>query len=44
MPIARFPSFVFDCPDAADLARFYGELLGWRAEVALAEGLDRMLG
>ena len=31
MPIARFPSFVFDCPDAAALAGFYAALLGWTA-------------
>lgn len=24
--------FVLDCPDAAGLARFYAELLGWRRE------------
>ncbi|TDQ04172.1 hypothetical protein EV186_101114 [Labedaea rhizosphaerae] len=29
MAIARYPSFVIDCPDAAALAKFYGELLGW---------------
>lgn len=29
MAIARFPSFVLDCPDAALLARFYGALLDW---------------
>ena len=29
MAIARFPSFVIDCPDADQLARFYAELLGW---------------
>lgn len=30
MAIARFPSFVLDCPDPARLAEFYGALLGWR--------------
>jgi predicted enzyme related to lactoylglutathione lyase len=29
MAIARYPSFVIDCPDAAVLARFYGTLLDW---------------
>jgi catechol 2,3-dioxygenase-like lactoylglutathione lyase family enzyme len=29
MAIAKEPSFVFDCPDPSDLARFYGALLGW---------------
>lgn len=29
MAIARFPSFVIDCPDPAALASFYGALLGW---------------
>jgi predicted enzyme related to lactoylglutathione lyase len=32
MAIAHSPSFVFDCPDAPALARFYAELLGWQAE------------
>lgn len=32
MSIARFPTFVLDCPDAAGLARFYAELLGWETE------------
>ncbi|GIJ46710.1 glyoxalase [Virgisporangium aliadipatigenens] len=32
MAIARFPSFVIDCPDPAALARFYGELLDWKVE------------
>jgi catechol 2,3-dioxygenase-like lactoylglutathione lyase family enzyme len=30
MAIARNPSFVFDCPDAAALADFYAALLGWQ--------------
>ncbi|WP_459983833.1 VOC family protein [Nocardioides sp. AN3] len=30
MAIARYPSFVYDCPDAGRLARFYGALLGWQ--------------
>jgi predicted enzyme related to lactoylglutathione lyase len=29
MAIARFPTFVYDCPDAAALAAFYAGLLGW---------------
>ena len=29
MAIARFPSFVLDCPDPSELARFYGALLDW---------------
>jgi hypothetical protein len=29
MAIARYPSFVYDCPDARALARFYATLLGW---------------
>ncbi|QWF21365.1 VOC family protein [Nocardioides sp. LMS-CY] len=29
MAIARFPTFVYDCPDAGRLARFYATLLGW---------------
>ena len=29
MAIARSPSVVIDCPDAAALARFYGALLDW---------------
>lgn len=33
MAIARYPSVVFDCPDAAALARFYGEVLDWPVSV-----------
>jgi hypothetical protein len=29
MAIARYPSFVIDCPDAGVLAGFYAALLGW---------------
>ncbi len=29
MAIARFPTFVYDCPDAAALASFYAALLDW---------------
>ena len=31
MAIARYPTFVYDCPDAGALARFYAALLGWEA-------------
>jgi hypothetical protein len=34
MAIARFPSFVIDCPDPAVLATFYGEMLDWKVEVS----------
>jgi predicted enzyme related to lactoylglutathione lyase len=34
MAIARFPSFVIDCPDPGALASFYGALLGWKVEVS----------
>jgi hypothetical protein len=33
MAIARFPSFVIDCPDAGALAAFYGRLLDWEPKV-----------
>lgn len=29
MAIARYPSIVIDCPDARELATFYGALLDW---------------
>ncbi|HEY3883300.1 MAG TPA: VOC family protein [Trebonia sp.] len=32
MAIARFPSVVLDCPDAAALAAFYAALLDWKIE------------
>ena len=32
MAIARFPSFVIDCPDAGALATFYGTVLDWKVE------------
>jgi predicted enzyme related to lactoylglutathione lyase len=32
MAIAKYPSFVLDCPDPGALARFYGELLGWQVK------------
>jgi predicted enzyme related to lactoylglutathione lyase len=34
MAIARFPSVVLDCPDAAQLARFYGSLLDWEVSAS----------
>jgi hypothetical protein len=36
MAIARYPSFVLDCPDATELATFYGTLLDW--PVTTSEG------
>lgn len=33
MAIARFPSFVLDCPDPGALAHFYGALLEWEVKV-----------
>ena len=33
MAIARVISFVLDCADPGDLARFYGALLGWEPRV-----------
>lgn len=34
MAIARYPSVVLDCPDAAALASFYGTLLDWKVTEA----------
>ena len=34
MAIARFPSFVIDCPDPGALATFYGTLLDWKVDVS----------
>ena len=34
MAIARFPSFVLDCPDPTPIATFYGALLGWEVKVS----------
>ena len=34
MAIARYPSIVIDCPDAAALATFYGTLLDWKVELS----------
>jgi predicted enzyme related to lactoylglutathione lyase len=33
MAIARFASFVLDCPDPGALATFYSGLLDWKADV-----------
>jgi hypothetical protein len=33
MAIARFPSYVLDCPDAAALGTFYGTMLDWKVEL-----------
>jgi hypothetical protein len=33
MAIARYPSFVIDCPDHAALATFYSSLLDWTPEI-----------
>lgn len=37
MAIARYPSFVIDCPDPPALAGFYGEILGWEVQGATGE-------
>ncbi|MGO4363274.1 VOC family protein [Terrabacter sp. RAF57] len=34
MAIARYPSFVIDCPDAEALATFYATLLGWTVKAS----------
>ena len=34
MAIARFPSFVIDCPDPVASANFYGALLDWKVEAS----------
>ncbi|HET8959368.1 VOC family protein [Nocardioides sp.] len=34
MAIARFPSFVIDCPDPGALATFYGGLLDWKVDIS----------
>jgi predicted enzyme related to lactoylglutathione lyase len=39
MAIARFPSIVIDCPDAAASAAFYATMLDWKTEVQ-AEWVD----
>jgi len=47
MAIARFPTFVIDCPDADALATFYASLLDWHVkaeeewvEIRPADGSD----
>jgi predicted enzyme related to lactoylglutathione lyase len=37
MAIARYPSFVIDCPDPVALAAFYGALLDWKVEESSAD-------
>ena len=32
MAIARFPTFVIDCPDPVALSDFYAALLGWEVQ------------
>ncbi|GAB3887573.1 VOC family protein [Terrabacter terrigena] len=34
MAIARYPSFVIDCPDAGALATFYGTMLDWTVKAS----------
>lgn len=34
MALARFPSFVIDCPDPGVLADFYGAMLDWKIQTA----------
>ena len=34
MAIARFPSIVIDCPDAAAMGAFYGAMLDWETKVS----------
>jgi hypothetical protein len=34
MAIARYPSFVLDCPDPGVLATFYGALLDWKVDIS----------
>jgi predicted enzyme related to lactoylglutathione lyase len=34
MAIAKFPSFVIDCPDPGELARFYGTMLDWKVQTS----------
>jgi hypothetical protein len=34
MAIARFPSFVIDCPDPGALATFSGALLDWKVDAS----------
>lgn len=34
MAIARYPSFVIDCPDPHALGTFYATMLGWQIELS----------
>ena len=34
MAIARYPSFVIDCPDPGALAQFYGAMLDWKVDIS----------
>ena len=34
MAIARYPSFVIDCPDPHALAAFYAAMLDWKVELS----------
>ena len=34
MAIARYPSFVIDCPDHGAMAAFYAALLDWKPDVS----------
>lgn len=34
MAIARYPSFVMDCPDPGALAQFYGAMLDWKIDAS----------
>jgi predicted enzyme related to lactoylglutathione lyase len=34
MAIARYPSFVVDCPDPGALAQFYGAMLDWKIDAS----------
>ncbi|MEU8227327.1 VOC family protein [Kribbella sp. NPDC048915] len=40
MAIAKYPSFVLDCPDPARLAEFYAELLGWKVDARRDNWVD----
>jgi predicted enzyme related to lactoylglutathione lyase len=43
MAIARYRSFVLDCPDPAALAHFYGAMLDWKTDIA-ADWADIIAG
>lgn len=40
MAIARFPTIVLDCPDAAALATFYATMLDWKIDDADGDWVD----